>query len=355
MFQSKINLPILIACLVFLVASSCEVETILAVDKTKKISSEELSFPSVKYRSLIWLPIKGLAAFSSDIYQPSTQQVKYAFEGDTELHYLPLPPDPNCLVFTRYIRPRLLADGRMGIQKACGQDDLHKDANYLLAYDWDSRETKQIIASPLPSTISGTYSWNPDMTSGVMDIFDGLNGTLFWISPQGVQPMELTLSDGKRSWSLASAYPDFPDYSSYGIAFSPAWSPDGKTIAFWVSFEVIGWEGLSRADAGFDLIFLDSSKMTYSIVLKNIYYPFLLDWSPDGEWLVFRGRIALSSQDRLWLFSPKDKKLEYFAEGYFDDVVWYPDGRKVAVIYCYDVLCDKQTILEYDLTGIISK
>lgn len=342
-------------CFIFLVTSSCGLESLLTVDKTKEVTSKELNFPAAKYESLIWLPSKGPVAFTIDIYQPSPQQVRFAIEGERELHYLPFTSDPDCMVFTRYYPARLLPDGRMGVYKQCGQDYPRQDADYLLAYDWDSQKTQQIIPGPLTTTLSKNYSWNPDMSRGVMDIYDGLAGTLYWISRQGTEPMELTLSDGKQSWSLAAAYPDFPDYSKYGIAFSPAWSPDGKTIAFWASFDVIGRKGQSRADGGFDLVLLNPKDLTYSIVLRSMYHPGRLGWSPNGDWLVFKGRRGISEQNGLWLFSPIDENLIYFAEGRYRDVVWSPDSSKVAAIYCYDVLCEKQSIMEYDLTEITSK
>jgi hypothetical protein len=353
MIHHKIDQVILILLFILLALYGCN-RSNMALESEKGVGVyRKLDFPVGKYNVLIWLPDEGLAAFSIDVHQSSDLQVSFAFEGDKELHTIPFQPDPNCNLFTRYFPLRLLPDGRIGVHKICGQNDPRHDKKFLLAYDWNTQKTEQIVAGHLPDILAKDYTWSPDMSRGVQEIYDVLNGTLFWISPQGAEPMRLTLSDGKRSWSLSDAYPDFPDAQNYGIATAPTWSPDGNTIAFWASFDAIGREGHSRADAEFSLIFLDPVDMSYSIVLKKIYHPGLLAWSPNGEWLVFEGRIGVLGQDGLWLLSPASKTPVYISKGEFQDIpIWSLDSSKIAVIYCYEILCDQPSIIEYDLSGV---
>jgi hypothetical protein len=227
-----------------------------------------------------------------------------------------------------------------------------------MAYDFESGEIEQIVTGKLPSrTISKDFSWHPDMTRGVQEIYDILNGVLYWITPFGSEPISLTLSDGKRSWSLDESFPDFSeDSSAMGIAAIPAWSPDGKTIAFWASFDAIGREGFARADGEYNLIFLDPDSLAYTIVLDRVCHPEDLEWSPNSEWLAFLGETARPRRRGLWLFSLRDKKLVLISEGVFrDNLVWSPDGRTIAGILCYDNLCEDQEIWEYDVSELTSR
>jgi hypothetical protein len=353
MFNTKLQHVILISLPILLALNSCNEFSTALETRNVGVTYRELDFPFEIYHTLIWLPDEGLIAISINVNQSSEQQVKFAFEGDNVLQAIPFISDPSCHLFTRYSPLRLLPDGRIGVHKFCGQNDPRQDALFLLAYDWSTRGIEQIVASPLPDVLAKDYTWNPDMTRGVQEIYDVLNGTLFWISPQGVEPMRLTLSDGKRSWSLYDAYPDFPNAKHHGIATAPTWSPNGKTIAFWASFDAIGRDGHLRANTEYSLIFLDPEDMSYSIVINNIYHPGSLAWSPNGDMLAFEGRMGLFGENGLWLLLPTTKKPVHIAGGEFYDIpVWSSDGSKIAVIYCYEILCDKQSIIEYDLTRI---
>jgi hypothetical protein len=180
---------------------------------------------------------------------------------------------------------------------------------------------------------------------------------LYWITPFGSEPISLTLSDGKRSWSLEESFPDYSDDpSAMGIAAIPAWSPDGKTIAFWASFDAIGREGFARANGEYKLIFLDPDSLAYSIVLDRVYLPQALEWSPNGEWLAFTGGASYPRRRGIWLFSPTMGSLLRINEGIISgNPVWSPDGRTIAGILCYDNLCEDQEIWEYDVSELTSR
>jgi hypothetical protein len=134
-----------------------------------------MDFPEHIYDNLLWLPRLGLIATTLDSHQPSDQQVKFAFEGDTQLRFIPFQPDPDCELHTRYYPVRTLPDGRVGVIKVCAKifEDPTQDARYLMAYDFDSGEIEQIVAGKLPHrTQSHDFSWKPDMTRGVQELYD---------------------------------------------------------------------------------------------------------------------------------------------------------------------------------------
>ena len=146
--------------------------------------------------------------------------------------------------------------------------------------------------------------------------------------------------------------------SQYGYAGYPAWSPDGKTIAFWASFDAIGRSGMTRADGEFYLVFLDSDTLAYHFLMKNIYDPDLLIWSPDGKWLAFYGEVGPNNEHGLWVVSSSEPLTIYRIgkEEYFNgSPVWSPDGKFIAVIYCpnFEVdVCKTSEILKYDLRSL---
>ncbi|MEX1276627.1 MAG: protein kinase [Bacteroidota bacterium] len=84
-------------------------------------------------------------------------------------------------------------------------------------------------------------------------ILDGKGGDIFVVKPFGGEPLKL-ISD----------------------AFDPAWSPDGKEIAF-----------RSARDAQWDLWKVPSSGGEPTRITNDAGYDYQPAWSPDGKWIVF--------------------------------------------------------------------
>ena len=70
------------------------------------------------------------------------------------------------------------------------------------------------------------------MTLGLVQIYGGLEGTIYWMSQKGIMSVDFAISDEKRSFLPAKNFPNFSEGNEQGIIFSPTWSLDGKTIAF---------------------------------------------------------------------------------------------------------------------------
>ncbi len=101
--------------------------------------------------------------------------------------------------------------------------------------------------------------------------------------------------------------------SNYDYDGDPAWSPDGKTIAFDTTFDV---------DQGIDLINADGSDRR--VVIHDGSDP---SWSPDGTRLAFDGPgldIFVADSDGRHRVRLTDNPGPDYAP------VWSPDGRKIA-------------------------
>jgi Tol biopolymer transport system component len=171
-----------------------------------------------------------------------------------------------------------------------------------------------------------------------------------------VVPVDFSISDGDRSFSPARDYPHFlVESEGQGIVFSSAWSPDGKTIAFFVTLDAIGRRGWSRSDGEYKIFFMDPVEQEPYPVVGKIYDPFRLTWSPDSKWLAFIGYYGILKTEGIWVYSVESGKIYPVASGDFSRLVWSPDGNKIAATICVpspDLLCERYEIWEYDVSSI---
>jgi len=360
----KYSLTIIYCTLIVIMLTGC---TMIPVDNFAPIRKPaqfvRLDFPDHVYDNLIWFPDGGLIALSNaDKMVSGKLEVIYATESSIALEKVFLEADTYCQAKTIYYWGGELPDSRIGSVKLCLMNDYKQDAKYLSSYDWRSGKVEQIVAGPLPNKLAGWFTWNSTMTRGVQDDSDGMVGTLYWITSQGYEPMDLVLEQGNKKWSLKDAfldesqYSDNPQFNNYGIAHSPAWSPNDQQIAFWASFAAIGQKGFSRLDSEYQLVFLNPDDMSYTITIRNIYHPGHLDWSPDGAWLAFWGNYGKSFGDtnELWLYSPDKNELISIGTGIFRSLAWSPGGDELAVLQCKDLLCEEgQEVIQFDVADIV--
>ncbi|MCA9885585.1 MAG: PD40 domain-containing protein [Anaerolineae bacterium] len=237
-------------------------------------------------------------------------------------------------------------------------------AQLIMAYDWEKGTIEQIVEEPLP-TDTWVPSWNPEMTRDVMS-YGGLLGTITWITPTGMEPMTITIGTGEQPWSLAENLVVMEDYrhgndrtTEVGIARNPAWSPDGRYIAFWASTNVIGRSGMSRARGTYSLYLLDPDTLQLQQILENVQNMTLLVWSPDSQWLSFTGDIGVS-KDSLWLTSVDGSILQLIDKG--GNVDSSPDfngwnwlnNQEIIATRCLDANCDQAEVVKYDVSEIVN-
>jgi hypothetical protein len=323
---------------------------------------QKLAVPPAHYSWLTWADESRLVLVSpaSDMGLEN----RYEVLNDGLLQELALPGDPICQHALTYQFPATLPDGRLGLVKWCitqwptqSEED---SLQYLVAYDWQTESIEQIVSGPLPDIGANDFSWNPDMSRGVQAA-GSLFQTLYWLAPDGVEPMTITISRGRRSWSLDENYYSMLNRDNnhdIGIARAPSWSPDGQTIAFFASPAAVGRSGQSRAMGEYQLYLMDPNELEPRPALAGVYYAHRLHWSPDNQWLLFTGEAGPRRIKGIWLFSPAQNDLELIAEGSFRDIAWSPDGLKVTAIHCRQEdwpECKQQEILQFDVSEVIKE
>lgn len=324
------------------------------------ITSEEIYVPGSNYRLEETLPggallMSGLDADGLD---------KYVVLQNEKIASINLPNDPACQTGTHYEKPRMLPDGRLGLIEFCVRSlevPVWERGEYtLVAFDLNNRSIEQIMnESFYGESRLGNFTWNPDMTRGVMNEGD-LGATLYWLTPEGPKPMNIIVEEGKRSWSLADGLANLtsteldPDLrNKVGRADKPAWSPDGNTIAFVASPKAVDKEGLARIGVPFNLYFMSPNSLEPEKVLENIYNPLSIKWSPNSSALIIDGCIGLLRRCGLWVYFPQEEKLELVAPGDFWGASWLSD-TKIVASFCIDedIVCQEYSLMKYDISSI---
>jgi len=337
----------------------------LSCGQTTKLSSPgiKMNYPSASYSGLGWLSETELAAFASDEDGGVTG---YYLENNDHFYPLDLPPsvaelDCNGAEDINYTHPSILPDGRLGLINSCISrgDPPGQKRQYMVAYNFQTKESQLLVNEPLPNYLSNGFTWNPKVTQGLAQIYGGLDGTIYWITSEGVAPVDFTISDGERSFSPSKDFPNFSDDNDQGIVFSPAWSIDGKTIAYFVTLDAIGRSGFSRSDGEYKIFFMDPVEQKPVFIIGEIYHPSELIWSPDSNWLAFIGEYSILKTHGLWLYSISSRKIYPVASGKFENIAWSTDGTKIAATICEpnhpNLLCDRYEVWEFDVSSINQK
>jgi Tol biopolymer transport system component len=111
-------------------------------------------------------------------------------------------------------------------------------------------------------------------------------------------------------WTVGAGGRGARNLTRDGSASSPAWSPDGRALAF------------GRGDG----VFVVRRDGTHRRQLARRDDPTAPAWSPDGH------RIAFTTPDAVWTVGRDGRGLRHLARGASSDThaVWSPDGRWIA-------------------------
>jgi hypothetical protein len=342
--QQTTKRTLLLAC-IFLMSCSSNSVTII---KNKQTTRRLLSFPPAFYNSVVLINDK-LIGFTFGEQKEPANRVSFAFEDDRTLHPFNPQKIKECDGFIGYGIKGKLPDGRIGFL-GCGESVGSKWS--IFALDWQTGKVEQLVNGKLQDGYSPKdFTWNPQMTRGIQEMVDGVQGTIYWLSKDGISPMDIEIEDQGFKWNLKDYYENRYKFTKgTGIAFSPAWSPDGRTIAFFASTYGIRETPRLKENIRYELYFMDPDKLEPVQVLQNITNAYRIRWAFDSKQLIFSGCFGqFESQCGLWLYDLDTKSLLFIDEGDFQDFIWITNDKVVA-IRNITLPFDPNQILEYTIT-----
>ena len=125
--------------------------------------------------------------------------------------------------------------------------------------------------------------------------------------------------------------------TDFGISaeklFQPAWSPDGRQLAWLVGGDLEGQGTYRSGLAVFDLGAKAGSLMHVFAPAGGGTFPQDVIWSPDGTWIAFvtfGEAPATGRAPNLWVIHPDGSGETYVGEGL--NPVWSPDGAHLAYL-----------------------
>jgi len=183
---------------------------------------------------------------------------------------------------------------------------------------FDKSKNNFIAWKYYPEFLASSFTFDPDMTQFIQE--NGIGGT----------SNELYLVNSEKT--ITKLLPDFKR------ARSPAWSSDGKTIAFAgtkansENTDLNTWDDIeSLLYYPWDIYLMDSDGSNVRILLPLVGNIYNLRWSPTNSNLLLFGGTAFDDKDGIWLLDTTDGKIKrlWKENTYFD---WSPDGSKIVIL-----------------------
>jgi len=214
-----------------------------------------------------------------------------------------------------------LPDGRLGIAYFCGREDVFGGLIYALQVGTGGFDVLQ----DYEHWVMRPFAYSPDMSELVQEdgVGEMLNNELWRVRADG---------------SMVELVPHFER------ARAPAWSPDGKLIAFAgteryereQSGEYLKWSEItSRVLFPWDLYLMDAITEETQILLTQIGSFGGLKWSPvDNSLLAFSG--TLNDVPGVWIVNVETGQLTrvWTTRTAYD---WSPDGSRIVLIVASDM------------------
>jgi dipeptidyl aminopeptidase/acylaminoacyl peptidase len=290
-------------------------------DISDSISSQPLPVPEGEFTSVAWLDKDHIAfIYRSEELIPRDLGTDFRiiiFEissGKTKT--LPHSSIPSsCFPPSRISELTRLRNGSLGFVFRCHSEN----GTSGILYVWDNGANSFVEWQSLPDFLPRNFSFAPDMSQFIQEngVGDGLNNELYLIN-----------SDKKIIRLLR-------DFQRAG---EPAWSSDGKTIAFAGTKEnpentnINTWQDIeSLFYYPWDIYLMDSDGSNVRILLPLAGNVYDLKWSPTNSNFLLFGGTAFDDSDGIWLLDIATMSVRrIWAENTRFD--WSPDGSKIVLL-----------------------
>jgi Tol biopolymer transport system component len=188
------------------------------------------------------------------------------------------------------------------------------------------------LTPPIPDFHASAFTWAPDAKRGLVAQSDQICSSFAAVDSRGLHPLDLKLGTGGRAWSLASLFRATGDENCTkdGQADHPAFSPDGRQVAFFASPDAVGVSGQARLDVTWGLWMMSAAGDNPHRVLGGLVEPTDVAWSPDGRWLAFNARRG--SYRGVWLYSLSTGTHRRVSGTDGSHVAWSPDGHQLVAV-----------------------
>lgn len=285
-------------------------------------------------------------------------QTRYALSDGENWSYINFPQDVTC---TRlyYSQPRVLTGKQVLFIKLCEFDKVSPKTGSALEtnaviYDVESQDLRLLTQTPFWGRASA--SWNPELSRGVATA-GSLAETLYWITPEKLEPIPAVISYKWRTWALDEAFDTLIHNQSVrwmGNAKMASWSPDGQRILFWAMPDAMGKEGIGRGDAPHYLFELDLQGTSAQVVWKTgIIFAGRIVWHPTQPWILFSGTIGW--RKGLWMFNLDTQEKVFIEKAERPrEYLWTDNGNSVILGLCLDLYCNRTETYKYDVSSFLS-
>jgi hypothetical protein len=246
-----------------------------------------------------------------------------------------LPDDPLCQPaegsdpgITDFL-PGNLPDGRLELVRTC-RSGLPR-VQSVLAHNLETGVTEVLVEDPGRFGI-GNISWNPSLDRALVSHTSGLCASFAWLTRNGLELLSLQMGSGERTWNLDEDFRSPGNCENRGRANNANWAPGGESIAFFASPESVGVVGHGRLDVPWNLYLMSPNELKPRVVFNKVFHADSLRWSPDGQWLSFRGEIHGRGEGGFAYSPNSDELVTLVTEPLLREIHWSPDGTKLVGI-----------------------
>jgi hypothetical protein len=225
--------------------------------------------------------------------------------------------------------PQRLLDGQITYLLRC-MNNSFRETNHIMGYNPDQDIAASLTGGQWLSLmeidpLSGSYSWASDMNSLLISEGDYTSISNLYYGIRVNDHVEI----------------DILFTSDFNYAFGATYSPVGEQVAL-LAADASTLVALARAMTNrpvqkYHLYLMNHDLKSGERLVRNLYYPSVPAWSPDGRWIVIGGRVGnVVKTEGLWLINVETRRFSLLARGFFRQPAWSVDSERIVALSASD-------------------